>query len=123
MKVKFAGKWFEVAEVQEDFGIKLYGIYDEPETNPEHIDWIINIEEVKEEEIIMDYHNEDIAACTNDNCSYRLTCLRWWLGTNKDPYQTYISKGCKDKEFYVNTEDYGLQEKVHRSPKKGKERT
>lgn len=38
----------------------------------------------------MTRHNEDIAACTEDRCSLRLNCLRWQLGTNKDPYQTYI---------------------------------
>jgi len=38
----------------------------------------------------MNYHNEDIAACTNDRCTRRLSCKRWWLGTNKDPYQTYV---------------------------------
>ena len=38
----------------------------------------------------MTYHNEDIAACTNDKCSKKLTCLRWQLGLNKDPYQTYL---------------------------------
>ena len=35
------------------------------------------------------YHNTDIAACDNDYCPLRLECLRWRLGTNKDPHQVY----------------------------------
>lgn len=35
--------------VQEEFGIKWYEIYDEPEFNPEHTDWVHNIEDIKEE--------------------------------------------------------------------------
>lgn len=50
MKVKFAGKWYEVAMVQEEFGVKWYEIYDEPDTNPEHTDWITHPDEVIEED-------------------------------------------------------------------------
>ena len=49
----------------------------------------------------MAYHNEDIAACMNDRCPKRLTCLRWQLGTNKDPYQTYLDGNSCDEEFYI----------------------
>ena len=46
MKVKFAGKWYEVAMVQYNFGKPYYEIYDEPDTDPEHTDWITHPEEV-----------------------------------------------------------------------------
>ena len=49
----------------------------------------------------MAYHNEDIAACDNDRCPKRLTCLRWQLGTNKDTYQTYLDGSVCGEEFYV----------------------
>ena len=50
-------------------------------------------------------HNEDIAACTNDKCPKRQTCLRWLLGTNKDPYQTFFDGTvCKGK-FYVESKE------------------
>lgn len=50
----------------------------------------------------MDRHNEDIAACTNDRCKKRLECLRWQLGTNKDPYQTYlVESGTEGCEFQI----------------------
>jgi hypothetical protein len=49
----------------------------------------------------MAYHNEDIAACVNDNCPKRLNCLRWQIGTNKDPYQTYLDGSVCDEKFYV----------------------
>ena len=49
----------------------------------------------------MKYHNEDIAACTNDKCKQKDTCLRWQLGTNKDPYQTYLDGDMCEGEFYV----------------------
>lgn len=38
----------------------------------------------------MSRHNTDIAACANDRCGVKLKCLRWQLGTNKDPYQVYL---------------------------------
>lgn len=50
----------------------------------------------------MERHNTDIAACANDRCEVRLKCLRWQLGTNKDPYQVYLIDNCnknKCKEF------------------------
>ena len=48
----------------------------------------------------MAYHNEDIAACTYDACPLRLECLRWQLGTNKDPYQTlFDGSECKEEYF------------------------
>lgn len=50
MKVKYANKWYEVAMVQENFGQKWYEIYDEPDTNPEHTDWITHPDEVIEDE-------------------------------------------------------------------------
>ena len=53
----------------------------------------------------MAYHNEDIAACANDNCPKRLTCLRWQLGTNKDPYQTYLDGSMCEEEFYVESKE------------------
>lgn len=37
----------------------------------------------------MKRHNTDIAACGNDYCPSRTNCLRWQLGTNKDPFQVY----------------------------------
>lgn len=46
MKVKFAGKWYEVAMVQYNFGKPYYEIYDEPDTDLEHTDWITHPEEV-----------------------------------------------------------------------------
>ena len=54
----------------------------------------------------MAYHNKDIAACANDNCPKRLTCLRWQLGTNKDPYQTYLDGSMCDEDFYVDNKDF-----------------
>lgn len=50
MKVKYSNKWYEVAMVQENFGQKWYEIYDEPDTNPEHTDWITHPDEVIEDE-------------------------------------------------------------------------
>lgn len=50
MKVKFAGKWYEVAAVHYEFGVKWYEIYDEPEANPDHTDLVHNVEEAIEEE-------------------------------------------------------------------------
>lgn len=48
-------------------------------------------------------HNEDIAACTNDGCSKRYNCQRWWLAQNKDPYQTYLLERATDGcEFQIN---------------------
>lgn len=49
----------------------------------------------------MAIHNEDIAACTNDHCPKRLDCLRWLIGTNKDPYQTYADFSECECEFYI----------------------
>ena len=49
----------------------------------------------------MKYHNEDIAACTNDKCGLKDTCLRWQLGTNNDTYQTYLDGDMCEGEFYV----------------------
>lgn len=51
----------------------------------------------------MRYRNEDIAACTNGKCRLKDTCLRWQLGTNKDPYQTYLDGSVCDEEFYVES--------------------
>ena len=53
----------------------------------------------------MKYHNEDIAACTNDKCEKRQSCLRWQLGTNNDTYQTYLDGSVCDEEFYVELKD------------------
>ena len=53
----------------------------------------------------MAYHNEDIAACMNDSCPKRLTCLRWQLGTYKDPHQTYLYGSMCDGEFYVENKE------------------
>lgn len=50
MKVKFANKWYEVAMVQYNFGKPYYEIYDEPDTDPEHTDWITHPEEVFDED-------------------------------------------------------------------------
>ena len=50
----------------------------------------------------MNYHNTDVAACDNDHCKLKLNCLRWWLGTNKDPHQVYANfepKGDKCDKF------------------------
>ena len=46
MKVKFANRWYKVAMVQYNFGMPYYEIYDEPDTDPEHTDWIAHPEEV-----------------------------------------------------------------------------
>lgn len=46
-------------------------------------------------------HNTDIAACTNDHCPKMLTCLRWQLGTIKDPYQTYLDGTECNEQFYI----------------------
>lgn len=51
----------------------------------------------------MKYHNEDIAACTNDKCGLKDTCLRWQLGTNNDLYQTYLDGDMCEEEFYVES--------------------
>ena len=51
----------------------------------------------------MKYHNEDIAACTNDKCGLKDTCLRWQLGTNNDTYQTYLDGNVCNEEFYVES--------------------
>ena len=54
----------------------------------------------------MAYHNEDIAACANDLCPKKQTCLRWQIGTNKDPYQTHLDgSGCREK-FYIDNQKY-----------------
>ena len=53
----------------------------------------------------MAYHNEDIAACANDSCPKRITCLRWQLGTNKAPYQTYMDGSMCEEEFYVESKE------------------
>ena len=53
----------------------------------------------------MAYHNEDIAACMNDRCPKRLTCLRWQIGTNKDPYQTYLDGSMCEEEFYIESKE------------------
>ena len=49
----------------------------------------------------MTYHNEDIAACNNDRCPKKITCLRWQLATNKDAYQTHLDGSVCGEEFYV----------------------
>lgn len=49
----------------------------------------------------MTRHNTDIAACANDRCPQRLTCLRWQLGTNKDPYQVYLDGTECDGKYYL----------------------
>ena len=49
----------------------------------------------------MSYHNEDIAACTNDKCARRFSCLRWVLGLNKDPYQTYVITDASECGLYI----------------------
>ncbi len=43
---------------------------------------------------------EDIEACTNDKCQRKDTCVRWHIGTNKNPHQTHLDMEC-DGEFYV----------------------
>ena len=53
----------------------------------------------------MAYHNEDIAACINEQCQQRLTCLRWQIGTNKDPYQTYLDGSVCGEKFYVESKE------------------
>ena len=57
----------------------------------------------------MKYHNEDIAACTNDKCPQKDTCLRWQVGTNNDTYQTYLDGTMCEGEFYVESKsnNYG----------------
>ena len=54
----------------------------------------------------MKYHNEDIAACTNDGCKLKDTCLRWQLGKNDDTYQTYLDGTMCEGEFYVDDKDF-----------------
>lgn len=55
----------------------------------------------------MEYHNTDMAACNNDSCALKLRCLRWHLGTNKDPYQVYLMvDDCGDNcRFFIERED------------------
>ena len=52
MKVKYADKWYEVAMRQYDYfsGKTWYEIYDEPDTDPEHADWITHPEKVIEDD-------------------------------------------------------------------------
>lgn len=50
MKVKYSGKWYEVAAVHYNFGAKYYEIYDEPENDPEHTDFVHHVEEVADDE-------------------------------------------------------------------------
>ena len=52
------------------------------------------------------YHNEDIAACTYDACPLKLRCLRWQLGTNKDPYQTYFDGSTCEGKYFVDNKNY-----------------
>ena len=47
MEVKYTGKWYEVAVDVINFGIHWYEIYDEPDTNPDHTDWVHTIEDIK----------------------------------------------------------------------------
>jgi len=50
----------------------------------------------------MAYHNEDIAACTNNRCKQRFNCKRWYLAQNKDPHQTYLLERAVDGcEFQI----------------------
>jgi len=54
----------------------------------------------------MAYHNVDKAACENDHCPKKLSCLRWQLGTNKDPHQIYLDESmCQDEDFYFYIEN------------------
>lgn len=46
-------------------------------------------------------HNTDVAACTYDKCPQRTECLRWQLGTNKDPYQVYLDGEDCNGDFFV----------------------
>lgn len=50
MKVKYAGKWYEVSNSEYVTGVDWYEIYDEPDTNPDHTDWVHNIEDIKYED-------------------------------------------------------------------------
>lgn len=55
-----------------------------------------------------EYHNENIAACTEDRCSLKLKCLRWQLGTYKDPYQTYLMvENYDDCSNFIDKFNYG----------------
>ena len=45
--------------------------------------------------------NEGIAACAYDACPLRLQCLRWQLGTNKDPYQTWFDGSECNEEYFI----------------------
>ena len=47
------------------------------------------------------FHNEDIAACCYDACPLRLQCLRWQLGTNKDPYQAWLDGSECNEEYFI----------------------
>ena len=42
MKVKYNGKWLEVARVQYDYNIGkfCYEIHDKPVTDPKHTEWV-----------------------------------------------------------------------------------
>ena len=42
MKIRFAGKWYDVLEVRESAGLERYKIEDEPG----HFDWIANPDEL-----------------------------------------------------------------------------
>ncbi len=51
-------------------------------------------------------HNEDIAACAYDACPLRLQCLRWQLGTNKDPYQAWLDGSTCGGKYFIDNKDY-----------------
>lgn len=53
-----------------------------------------------------EYHNTDIAACDNDKCPLKLNCLRWQLGTNKDPYQTYFDGSTCNEKYFIDNKEY-----------------
>lgn len=52
-------------------------------------------------------HN--IGVCAKDSCPIKLECLRWYLGTNKNPRVVWLAGGqnvgTKDCEFFIKMKD------------------
>lgn len=57
----------------------------------------------------MEAHN-NIGVCAHDSCPIKFECLRWHLGTNKNPRAVWLAGGpnvgTKNCEFFIkNKED------------------
>lgn len=53
--------------------------------------------------------HSNIGVCANDYCPIKLECLRWHLGTNKNPRAVWLaggpSVGTKDCKFFIEMKD------------------